>query len=129
SADASGKGLAAALALRKKADGELIYESVLAYDQNQSRFVPVPISLDKPGEEVFLILFGTGWRGRNIATPVTATVGGTPSQVLYAGPQGGLVGVDQLNLLLPRSLAGKGDASINVTIDGQNLNIVKVNVK
>ncbi len=129
SADASGKGLAAALALRKKADGELIYESVLAYDQNQSRFVPIPIEFDKPGDEVFLILFGTGWRGRNKGAPVTATVGGIPAQVLYAGPQGGLVGVDQLNLLLPRSLAGKGDANINVTIDGHNLNTVKVNIK
>ncbi|MCW5968830.1 MAG: hypothetical protein KIT57_09970 [Blastocatellales bacterium] len=34
--------------------------------------------------------------------------GGTNLEALYAGPQGVFVGLDQINALLPRSLAGRG---------------------
>jgi len=60
--------------------------------------------------DVYLILFGTGWRyanGTNLSNswPVVVEINHTPVQVLYAGAQGGFVGLDQINLLLPRDLA------------------------
>ncbi len=40
---------------------------------------------------------------------VTATAGGIPASVTFAGPRDAFVGLDQVNILLPHSLAGKSD--------------------
>jgi uncharacterized protein (TIGR03437 family) len=49
-----------------------------------------------------------------------ATAGGVSLPVSYAGAQNtAYPGLDQVNVLLPRSLAGKGDVTIQVTVDGQ----------
>jgi len=76
-----------------------------------------------------LILFGTGVRGALMLSTLTATLGGTPAEVTYAGAQGTLTGVDQINLRLPRSLAGRGDANLVLTVEGVAANTVKVNFK
>jgi uncharacterized protein (TIGR03437 family) len=60
---------------------------------------------------------------------VSATIGGIPVIVDYAGNQNFYVGVDQINLRLPKSLIGKGDADVNLLIDGKGTNAVKVNFK
>jgi uncharacterized protein (TIGR03437 family) len=38
--------------------------------------------------------------------------------VSYPGPQGAFVGLDQVNVQLPASLAGKGNVTIQVTANG-----------
>ena len=38
-------------------------------------------------------------------------------------------GLDQVNLLLPRSLAGRGDVDVALTVDGKAANIVRINIK
>src|SRR5262249_27638957 len=65
SANASGKGVAAAVALRVKSDGRQSYEPVAQFDTTQNKFVSVPIDLGPGTDQVFLILFGTGIRGRS----------------------------------------------------------------
>jgi uncharacterized protein (TIGR03437 family) len=50
-------------------------------------------------------------------------------EVLYAGAQGGFVGLDQVNVRLQRSLAGRGDTDIILTVDDKRANTVKVNFK
>jgi uncharacterized protein (TIGR03437 family) len=57
---------------------------------------------------------------------VQASVGGIPAQVLYAGPQPTFAGLDQVNLLLPKSLAGRGVVEVLLTADGKNANAVTV---
>ncbi len=47
-----------------------------------------------PNEQYFLTLFGTGIRFRNASLPVTAQIGGTEVEVLYAGEQKEFVGLD-----------------------------------
>ncbi|NOT61207.1 MAG: hypothetical protein HOP19_13390, partial [Acidobacteria bacterium] len=47
-------------------------------------------------------------RNRQAAAPLTATIGGVTSEVLYAGAQG-LAGLDQVKLRLPLTLIGRGD--------------------
>ena len=47
----------------------------------------------------------------------------------FAGAQGGFVGLDQANVRIPRSLAGRGDVDVVLTVDGQPANVVRVNVK
>ncbi len=67
----------------------------------------LPIPLD-PFTQVYLILYGTGIRGRTSLTGVSLTIGGVPAIVSYAGSQGGFPGLDQINVLIPASLAGRG---------------------
>ena len=129
SANASGQGVAAAVALRVNSDGRQSYEPVAQFDTTQNKFVSVPIDLGPGTDQVFLILFGTGIRGRSDLSAVTASIGGTGSEVLFAGPQIGFVGLDQVNLRLPRSLAGRGEIDVALTVDGKVANIVKVNIK
>jgi len=57
------------------------------------------------------------------------TVGGENANVFYAGAAPGFVGVDQSNVLLPRSLAGKGDVSILLNADNRSANAVTINVR
>jgi uncharacterized protein (TIGR03437 family) len=66
-ADASGKGLASANVLRIKADGSQIYEQIGRFDASLSKFVSVPVDLGPNTDQVFLILYGTGFRNRQNA--------------------------------------------------------------
>ncbi len=129
SADASGRGLAAAVALRITAAGAQRYEALAQYDAAQNRMLPVPLALGAADEQVFLLLFGTGWRGNNALAQVTATIGGIAGEVTYAGPQGELAGLDQINVRLPRALIGRGEVEIALTVQGRAANPVKVWIK
>lgn len=57
---------------------------------------------------------------------MTAKIGGLDAQALYAGQQGDFAGLDQLNIRLPRNLAGRGLVDVLVTIDGQEANVVQL---
>lgn len=126
-ADASGAGLAAALALRVRANGEQVYESVVRFDPVLNRFVGVPVDLNNPTDEVFLILFGTGFRRHS--TNVIAEIGGGSAEVIFAGAHGNLVGLDQCNLRLSGQLAGQGEVDVRLTVDGETSNTVRVVIK
>jgi len=54
------------------------------------------------------------------------TAGGSGTVVEYAGAQGTFVGQDQINAILPQSLAGAGEINVIVTVDGVTANTVKV---
>ena len=56
-------------------------------------------------------------------------IGGVPVQVLYAGLQPDFAGLDQINVLVPRSLIGRGEVDLVLTVDGKVANTVKVNIK
>jgi uncharacterized protein (TIGR03437 family) len=77
---------------------------------------------------VFLALFGTGIRGRTSLAGVSATIGGAPVVVLFAGAQGQFPGLDQVNLMLPLTLQAKGETDVVLTVDGQVANKVRVNI-
>ena len=124
SANASGQGVAAALYLRIAVDGTRTQKPV--FDPNTRS--GVRINLGSEGDEVFLLLFGTGIRG--FSSQITATVGGENVAVLGALPQGEFVGLDQVNIgPLPRSLAGRREVDIILTADGKQANTVTVNIE
>lgn len=128
-ANATGKGVAAASILRIKADGSQSYESVGMYDPAQNQFVARPIDLGASTDQVFLILFGGGVRFRGDLSNVKVKVGGLDAPVSFAGAQGGFVGLDQINARLSRSLIGKGEVDVVLIVDGKAANIVKVSFK
>ncbi|MEK7832249.1 MAG: IPT/TIG domain-containing protein, partial [Acidobacteriota bacterium] len=100
-ANASGSGVAAAVALRVKADGSQSYEPVAEFNQAQNRIVARPIDLGAETDRVFLLLFGTGWRGRTALSAFKVQIGGVDAPVSFAGAQGDFAGLDQINVQLP----------------------------
>jgi uncharacterized protein (TIGR03437 family) len=128
SADASGKGVAVGNALRVRADGSRSYEPIARFDSAQNKFVAAPIDLSNANDQVFLILYGTGVRHRGALNAVSVSVGGVDSEALFAGAQGALAGLDQVNVRLARGLAGRGDVDVVLTVEGQPANTVRVNI-
>ncbi len=128
-ANASGQGVPAAVALRDKADGSQVFEQVARFDAAQNRFVAVPLDVSNPQEQVFLVLFGTGFRNRRDLSTVSVRIGGLEAAVSYAGAQGGLVGLDQLNMLVPRALSGRGEVDVVLSVDGKGANTVRIAVR
>ena len=128
SAESTGQGLAAAQVQRVRS-GVSTFEAITHFDTAQNRIVAVPCDLGPVTDQVYLALYGTGVRNRSALSAVTGKIGGVDAQVVYAGSQNSFVGVDQINLLIPRSLAGRGEVQVNLTVDGQVANTVRVNIR
>ena len=95
----------------------------------QNKFVPVPIDLSSEGDEVFLVLYGTGLRFHSGLATITAQIGGTDAPVLYADQHNSYVGVDQVNVRLPASLKGRGEVNVELTSQGQAGNPVRIFIR
>jgi uncharacterized protein (TIGR03437 family) len=127
-ANASGRGVPAAQLLRIR-NGLQTFESVSRAD-----FSAIPIDLGPETDLVYLLLFGVGARNRTSAQNISVDLGETVKTLnpaifedAFAAP--GFVGLDQVNVLLPRSLAGKGNINVTVTVDGKPSNTVLLNIK
>jgi uncharacterized protein (TIGR03437 family) len=128
-ANANGQGAAAAVAVRVKADGSQIFEPVIRFDTAQNRFVTIPIDLGPEGETVVFVLFGTGIRNRSAQSAVNVKLGAEDAPALYASVAPGFVGLDQVNVAAPRSLAGRGEIDVTTTVDGKATNTVRINIR
>lgn len=128
-ANANGREAAAAVVLRVKADGTQTYEPAAIYDAAQSKFLPAPIAVNQPGEQVFLVAFGTGLRNRSSLTNVAAKVGGVDVPALFVGAVEGLAGLDQVNSRLPSSLAGRGEVELQLSVDGKAANPLRLRIQ
>ena len=124
----TGEGFAAANVQRIKPDGTNIYQPTTQYNSTTNKFVGIPINVS-PSDSVYLNLYGTGIRGRSDLANVKATVGGVDVPVSYAGAHGSYIGVDQINVLLPSTLAGKGEVEVVLTVDAQIANTVKISIQ
>ena len=128
SANASGKGVAASNALLVKSDGTQTPQNVFQCGAAAGSCTASPLDLGTGSDQLYVSLFGTGMR--NATQRATATIGGV--NVNLAGPvaQGQYAGLDQVNLgPLPRSLAGKGEQDVVLTVDGKQANVVTVRLR
>lgn len=115
---ADGQGTAAGDVLRISSTGARTYQSLSS-----------PINLSNSSDTVYLELYGSGLRGRASQGDVSVTLGGTQLAVDYVGPQGYFVGLDQINVILPQSLAGRGRTlDLVVYLDGIPANTVKCTI-
>ncbi|MCC6293166.1 MAG: hypothetical protein IT164_11000 [Bryobacterales bacterium] len=122
-ANLRGTGVASAFSLTAGPSGaqtqSLVFDPVA--------LTPVPVDV-RPGEQVYLLLFGTGIRGYN--QEVTATLGGVSIPVLGAVAQGQFAGLDQVNIgPLPASFAPRGELPLVLTADGLAANTVTITVR
>ncbi len=129
SASGTGQGLAAAVALRVKPNGAQIFEPVSRFDQTSGQIVPIQIDLSIAGDQIFLVLFGTGIRFRSSLSASSYNIGGITGTPLYAGMQGDFVGLDQVNLPLTQNLVGRGAVNVFLIIDGKTSNTLTVSIK
>jgi uncharacterized protein (TIGR03437 family) len=127
-ANADGKGLAAAVLLRVRADGSQSYEPVVRFDSALNRSVAVPIEFGEANDQLFLLLYGTGLRHHK-GGAAAAKLGGVNSAVQFVGTVNGFAGLDQVNLELPRSLSGRGEIELELTIDGRTANMVRIVIR
>lgn len=123
SADASGMGYAAANLVRITASGKQTIEPVVSVDA-KGNITAVPIAFN--GDRLVLVLYGTGIRQRSSLANTIVYFNGEAKLPVYAGAQNQYYGLDQLNIDLPPSLAGAGDVSIWLSVDGQYSNSVDV---
>jgi uncharacterized protein (TIGR03437 family) len=126
-ADGTGKGVAAALAVRASASGA--QTPVIVFQCGGSGCASVPMDLGASTDVLVVELYGTGIRNRTSLTNVAAQIGGVPAQVAYAGGQGFFPGLDQINVFVPRSLAGAGEVPVVLTVDGVTANVVTINIR
>ncbi|MEP7342788.1 MAG: choice-of-anchor V domain-containing protein [Acidobacteriota bacterium] len=124
-ANANGQGVAAAVVLRVR-DSQQLYEAVSRPEGGSQ--VPTPIDLGPETDQVYLLLFGTGFR--NSISGVSVMVGGTNLPVPGYAAVAGFAGLDQCNVgPLPRSFAGRGNVNIVLTAGTKTANIVSVSIK
>jgi uncharacterized protein (TIGR03437 family) len=112
-ANDSGAGPLAAQVVSVAPNGTQTYTNTAAL--NGQSFANAPISLTPAGNTFFLLLYGTGIRFGSV---ITVTINGTTFTPTFAGAQGTYAGLDQINVLLPASLAGSGMVNVTVTVDG-----------
>ena len=99
-----------------------------ACDANGQNCVPRLIDLTS-ADEVFVELYGTGIRNHSGLTNVTVNVGGESVPVTFASAQPNFVGLDQVNIKLPRSLTGRGEVDVVLTVEGKAANPVRINLR
>ncbi len=111
----NGAGLAAAEVVQVSASGQTPQQ---VYSTN-SAGAPIasPIAVGSGANSTYLVLFGTGIAKAGTAL-TTATINGVNATVTYAGPAGADSGLDQVNILLPASLSGKGNVNVQLAVEG-----------
>ncbi len=124
-ANSTGSGVPAAVLLRVKTNGQQTFERLSEFNSQVGRFVTKPIDLGPEGELVFLVLYLTGVRGAddpdnngNLNENIRVLIGGneiTPQDVRGAPD---FVGLDQINVLIPRTLIGRGVVNVSATASG-----------
>lgn len=132
-ANADGQGVPAAVLLRIKPDGSQHYEPVSVFDPAQQKFIASPIDLSAPGDQVFLVLYGTGLGNfgsrPDAAARFQAGSESLDAPISYAGRQGSLAGIEQINLRLPRNLAGRGSIDLQLIVGARTSNSVTIVVR
>ena len=122
-------GAPAGFAIRVKANGEQSREPLYRFDPVRGKQIPAPIDLGPEGEVIILELYGTGIRGRSSQAAVSASIGGVSAGIEYADKQPGFFGLDHVNLRMPRSLIGRGEVDLVLTVEGKPANTVKLQIK
>ncbi|MEO8100271.1 MAG: NF038129 family PEP-CTERM protein [Acidobacteriota bacterium] len=115
-------GTLAAAHITRVANGKQTLEDV--YQLNGTSIIPKPIAWNAASDELYLILYGTGIRGRSDRSSVKVKIGGVSLPALYAGAQPSSPGLDQVNVgpLSRAALQGKGEVDVILEVEGETAN-------
>lgn len=121
--NADGRDVPAALFFRSRPGNPLPARPAWRFDSISGRSVPDPVDLGQESDLTALVLYGTGLRS---GKDVRVTIGGIDAPVAFAGAQSEFAGLDQINVDIPRALAGRGEVGVQVIVDGIRANPVRV---
>jgi uncharacterized protein (TIGR03437 family) len=124
STNEGGQGVASAQFVTNESNGQQI--TVDTYSCADGNCTGVP--LDVSSGATALVLYGTGIQNRASLSDVTVTIGSQTLPAFYAG-SAGYAGEDQVNVLLPQSLAGSGTVNVTVSVAGMASNVVTVMIQ
>jgi uncharacterized protein (TIGR03437 family) len=127
SANETGKGVAAAQLVTNATNGTQTTVDIFQCTGAAGTCVAVP--LDVSGGNTALVLYGTGIQNRAALSDVTVTIGGQTLPAAYAGAAPNYAGEDQVNVLLPASLAGSGTVNVSVTVSSIASNVVTLSIQ
>jgi uncharacterized protein (TIGR03437 family) len=122
----NGNALLVGWAIRVTSSGTVTEEMGLVANADGS-YTSAPINMGAATDKVYLAFYGTGVQAAGLAN-VTVTVNGVNAPVLYAG-NSGYVGIDQINVALPASLAGSGTVALQLTASGIAANAVQIAIQ
>jgi uncharacterized protein (TIGR03437 family) len=122
-ADNSGSGAPIAILVTAHGDGS--QDSYPAYTCNSTGCVTAALDVSSATDTNVLVLYATGVRNASLQS-VTALVDSVDAAVLFAGAQSVCPGLDQVNLRLPPTLAGRGEVVLRLTAAGIQANPVKL---
>ncbi len=109
------------------ADIQRINGGVSTYQRVFNGTAAVPIVWNNGTEEIYLNMYASGVRGRSALSNVTVMIGGAAQNVVSASAQGVFAGLDQVNVLLNRNLATRGNVDVVLMVDGRTANTVTLN--
>jgi phospholipase C len=121
-------GPAAGYIQRVSANGSQTTQNLVQCD-GSGNCTMVPVDFGNAGDQLYLVLFGSGIRYRSSLANTSIQIGHASPAVTYAGAQGSFAGLDQVVAQLPATLAGAGPVSIVLTVDGAYSNSVQVTFK
>jgi len=127
SADARGRGVAAAYVLRVREDGSRSYQP--AYQCSSLGCSMLPIDRYPTSDRIFLEVYGTGIRGARGLSAVKAEINGLPVEVAYAGAHPLMEGLDQVILRIPNSIGVRGYVTLRLGVEGKLSNAVSVRLR
>jgi len=119
-ANGSGQGVPAAVILRVAPDNNRSIDS--PFSASSAGFVAAPLRFGN--DRLFLDLYATGVRG---STNVQVLLGNETVAPLFAGAQSQFVGLDQVTIELPRTLANRGKVDVVIVAGGVRSNAVELN--
>ena len=123
--NAAGTGTAAATAVQVQSGNTQVPITVFVCGVSGCSATPVNVT----SGTTYLTLYGTGIRNRSALAKVQLSVNGISLPAAFAGAQPSFTGLDQVNVVLPSSLAGAGTATLMLTVDGQNSNVVTIEIQ
>lgn len=129
SANGDGKGVSVAQIVTNHAGGSQSTSLDYQCPGGAGTCVPVPIDLGAASDQSALVLYGTGIRNRNALSDVTVSIGTQTLAPTYAGPAPPFVGLDQINVALPHTLAGSGTVNLSVSVAGIASNTLTIAFK
>jgi uncharacterized protein (TIGR03437 family) len=122
-----GAGVAAANAYLVTAPNTRVNQAVFTCNPPAVRScLAAPLSVGGAADTLYVELYGTGIRA---AASVQCFVAGESVPVLYAGPVAAYAGLDQVNISIPKSLAGLGDVRVYLLADGVPSNVVGLKIQ
>ncbi len=125
SANSDGAGVAAATYIEVTGNTQT-FADAFQCTGGAGTCTPLPITVSNSNSQTFVTLYGTGLRNRSSLNSVVVTAAGHTLSVQYAGAQGQYPGLDQINVLVPASLAGAGVVTLDITVGGLSANSVQL---